>query len=121
MNWDKKGVLLMLAVVVFWTAMPASACLLARRPIGQRDCCRAMAKACDSPAMSADGSCCKVQGSNPALVSVQQYSAGQSHESAVLPHQLGIKPPADSGSGYKNAFDTPPPKFPPGGAFALRI
>ena len=111
----------MLAVVVFWTAMPASACLLARRPMGQRDCCRAMAKACNSPAMGADGSCCKVRGSNPAQVSVQQYSAGQSQEPAALPHQAAINPPADSGSGYMNALEAPPPKFPPGGAFALRI
>ena len=111
----------MLAVVVFWTALPASACLLALRPMGQPACCRAMAKACGSPAMGADSSCCKVHGSNPALVSVQQYSAGQSLDSAALPHQVGIKPPVDSGSGYLNAFEAPPPKFPPGGAFALRI
>jgi len=121
MNWDRKGVMLMLAVVVFWTALPASACLLASHPTGQRDCCRAMAKACDSPVMDADGSCCQVHGSKPALVSAQPYSPGQSQDTAALLYQIGIELPAISLSGYLNSSEAPPPKFPPGGAFALRI
>jgi hypothetical protein len=121
MNWDKKGVLSMLAVVVFWTALPASACLLASHPTGQPACCRAMAKDCDSPVMGADNACCKVHGSNPAQVSVQPYSSVPSHRIADLPYQVGIESPSASGSGYSNTLETPPPKFPPGGAFALRI
>ena len=111
----------MLAVVVFWTALPASSCLLASHPTGQRDCCRAMAMACDSPVMGADSSCCKVHGSNPALVSAQPYSSVQPQDTAALPYQIGIDLPAVSPSGYQKAFEVPPPKFPPGGAFALRI
>jgi hypothetical protein len=121
MNWDRKGVMLMLAVVVIWTAMPASACLLASHPMEQRDCCRAMANACESPAMGADSSCCQVHGSVPALVSVQAYSQAQSQEAAALPSQVGAELPAVSGRTSMTAFEAPPPKFPPGGAFALRI
>ena len=120
MNWHNKGVLLMLAVVVLWTALPASACLLASPSVRQLDCCRAMANACETPAMGADSSCCQIHESSPALVSVQPYSPVQSHQSAALLSHLGMQPSADSG-GSMVAFEAPRPKFPPGGAFALRI
>ena len=111
----------MLAVVVFWTAMPASTCLLASSPVGQPDCCRAMAAACDTPQMGADNSCCQLHESSPAVVSVQQYSPGQPQQAAILPDQFSIAPPAILAGGFSNALSAPPPKFPPGGAFALRI
>jgi hypothetical protein len=121
MNWHRKGVMSMLAVVVFWTALPVSACLLASHPLGQRDCCRAMARACKSQVMGADSSCCQVHRSDPALASVQPTSPVQSQETVALPCQVGIELPTVSGSGCTTAFEAPPPKFPPGGAFALRI
>jgi hypothetical protein len=121
MNWHRKGMMLMLAVVVFWTALPVSTCLLAGRQTVQPDCCRAMARACNSPVMGANGACCQIHGSNPAQVPVQPNSPVQSLETVALPGLGGTEVPAVSGSGYMNAFEAPPPKFPPGGAFALRI
>jgi hypothetical protein len=121
MNWDRKGVLLMLAVVVLWAAAPASACLLGTRHSSQPACCRAMAKDCETPAMGADSSCCQIHGKTPAVTPVPQYSPVQSQELAYGPHQAGEESPANPGSGYRNALETPPPKFPPGGAFALRL
>ena len=121
MNWDRKGVFLLLLVVVFWTAVPASACLLSTHSMPHRDCCQAMANACGSPAMRADTSCCNVHGSTPALLSVQPFSPSQFQESAALPDQLGIALPSNASHVYLNASEAPPSKFPPGGAFALRI
>jgi hypothetical protein len=120
MNWNRKGALLLLAVVVFWAAMPASACLLGARQASVPDCCRATV-GCDSPGMGADSSCCEIQGKGPAIPPVQSYSPVQSLETASLPPALVIQIVADLSAGYGNTLETPPPKFPPGGAFALRI
>lgn len=121
MNWGRKGALLMLAVVVFWAASPASTCLLASHSAGQPNCCGGMALSCDSPGMGADSSCCRVQGNNPAFTPVPSFSVWHSQKLAAVEHQAGLELPAAPGGGYGNALETPPPKFPPGGAFALRI
>ena len=121
MNWHRKGAMLLLAVVVFWTALPASACLLTGRSPAQRDCCRAMAKACSSAVAGASGFCCQIHGSNPAQVPVQPNAPAQSLEIAVLPGQFALQAPATAITAFINTFEAPPPKFPPGGAFALRI
>lgn len=111
----------MLLVVAFWAAMPVSACLLGTRHARQPDCCRAMAQNCDSPTMGADSSCCQIQGNNPAVTPVPPFSVGHPQKLAVIAHQAGLELPAAPGGGYGNALETPPLKFPPGGAFALRI
>jgi len=111
----------LLAVVVFWTALPASACLLTGRSTAQRECCRAMAKACSSAVTGASGACCKIRGSNPAQVPVQPNAPVRSMETGALPCQIAIEASAVAISVSISAFAAPPPKLPPGGAFALRI
>jgi hypothetical protein len=121
MNWGRKGALLMLAVVVLWTAIPASACLFAVHSTGQPDCCRGMAGEFDSPSMCANGSCCQAERQNAAVATAPLYSPEQSQKLAVAPHQPGLHLSAFSSAMHRNALETPPLKFPPGGAFALRI
>ena len=121
MNWGRKGALLMLAVVVLWTAMPVSACLLGIRQASQPDCCRIMAQDCDSPSMGASNSCCQIQGKNTAVIPVSPYSPKHAQKLAMVQQQAVMELPAAPGAGYTNALETPPPKFPPGGVFALRI
>lgn len=125
MNWGRKGALLMLAVVAFWAAMPVlapvSACLLGMRHASQPDCCRAMAENSDSPAMSAGNSCCQAQGENPAVPSVPPFSVGHSQKLAFVAHGPGLEMRAVQRTAFINVLDAPPLKFPPGGAFALRI
>jgi hypothetical protein len=122
MNWDRKGALLMLAVVVLWAAIPASACLLAVHSTGQPDCCRGMVQEFDSPLMCGSGSCCQAGRQNAAVAAAPLYSPKQSQRLAVAPpHQPGLHLRASSCAVHRNAFETPPLKFPPGGAFALRI
>jgi hypothetical protein len=121
MNWDRKGVLLMLAVVALWAAIPASACLLAARQTSQL-CCHSMDN-CNSMQVAADNSCCRVRGTNPAVTPILPYSPERAQRLAQLPHhdrdlaQQAVAP----GAGYASAFEMPPPKSPPGGAFSLRI
>jgi hypothetical protein len=121
MNLCRKGALLMLAVVAIWATMPASACLLNMSPTGQPDCCRAMAQTCGSPVMCANSSCCQAKGENPAVPSVPPYSVGHSQKLAFVAHEAGMELRAVPGTAYMNALESPPLKFPPGGAFALRI
>jgi hypothetical protein len=121
MNWGRKGALLMLTVVAFWAAIPVSACLLSTRHANQPDCCRAMAQTCDSPAMGANNSCCQAHGENPAVPTVPPYAVGHSQKLAFVAHEADVELPAVPGAAYINALESPPPKFPPGGAFALRI
>jgi hypothetical protein len=49
------------------------------------------------------------------------YSPEQSQKLAVVLHQPGLHLRAFSCAMHRNASEAPPPKFPPGGAFALRI
>jgi hypothetical protein len=125
MTWGRKGALLMLAVVAFWATLPVlapvSACLLGTRHASQPDCCRAMADTCDSPTVGADSSCCQAQGENPAVPSVAPFSVGHSQKLAFVAHEAQRELRAAPNTAYINALESPPLKFPPGGAFALRI
>lgn len=121
MNWGRKGALLMLAVVALWAAMPASACLLTMQPAGGSACCRGMAQDCPMRGMGMNASCCQFHGRNAALTPVSPFSSQQVQRLAFVPHQAGLQLRTSSGASHRNAFEAPPLKFPPGGAFALRI
>jgi hypothetical protein len=121
MNWSRKGALLMLAVVVSWTTLPASACLLGMGQTSQPDCCGAMAQGCDSPEMGASSPCCQFHGKNSAVAVVPQYKVEHAQELSAATYQTDAKLPAAQSSKYGSTVATPPPKFPPGGTFALRI
>jgi hypothetical protein len=121
MNWGRKGALLMLAVVVLWTAIPASACLFAVHSTGRPDCCRGMALGFDSPSMCANSSCCQAERQSAVVPTAPLYSPEKSQRLAVAPHQAGLHLRAFPCAIHRNASEAPPLKFPPGGAFALRI
>ena len=121
MNWGRKGALLMLAVVVLWTALPASACLLAVHSAGHADCCHSLVRECGSPSMCANALCCQTHRQNDAASAVPVYSAQQSQKASFVPQQAGLQFRAASDAGTRPAFEAPPPKFQPDGAFALRI
>ena len=120
MNWGRKGALLMLAVVFFWTAAPTCACLLTSQPSGQHSCCRGMGRKCGMPGMNMNGSCCRVQQQN-AVTPVPPYSPKHSQKVAFVLHQASLQLSAASVSGFQNALEGPPPKFPPGCSSILRI
>jgi hypothetical protein len=120
-NWRRKGALLMLAVVVFWTAAPVYACLSAMQPMGQRCCCRGMAMHCGSPETCANGSCCQARRQRIVIAPVPPSTPQHAQKLAFVLHQAGLELLASSSAGYWNTFEAPPPKIPPGGAFLLRI
>lgn len=120
MDWGRKGTALMLAVVAIWATPAASACLLGMRHSSQPNCCRAMAQNCAASGMGVSSSCCRVQGTSPAVTPVLPFPVGHSLKLTGLVHRAGSELLAVAGANHGNALDTPP-KFPPGGAFALRI
>lgn len=54
-SMSKQSAILLLAVVVLWTAVPAFACLM---PTQHHACCQQMTQDC-STTMGADSSCCQ--------------------------------------------------------------
>ena len=121
MNWGRKSALLMLAVVVLWTALPASTCLLAAHSTGQPDCCRGMARKLASPSMCANPSCCQAERQNAAVATAPLSFPEKSLKLTFTQHQAGLQLRAFSRASHGNPFEAPPPKFQPDGAFALRI
>ena len=71
--------------------------------------------------MGMNASCCQFHGRNAALTPVSPFSSQQVQRLAFVPHQAGLQLRTSSGASHRNAFEAPPLKFPPGGAFALRI
>jgi hypothetical protein len=123
MNWGRKGALLMLAVVVLWTAMPVSACLLAMRTTGQHSCCSAMNMTvpCAPAGTTANRSCCQAGRQNPAVTPVAQSSSEHSQRLALMPAGANLQAPTSQSAACRNALEAPPPKFSPGGISILRI
>ncbi|MDE3186244.1 MAG: hypothetical protein KGM96_01815 [Acidobacteriota bacterium] len=121
MNWSRKGALLMLAVVVFWTAMPASACLLGFKPMRQHDCCRRMARMCTSAGMAASGACCQASPRNTAVAPDPPYTPEHAQKLVIIPQQASLRAPATLRAGYGHAFKAPPPKAASSSASILRI
>jgi hypothetical protein len=80
-----------------------------------------MARAFDSSSMCADGLCCPAHQQHAVVATVPLYSPELSQKLAVVPQQAGLQLRALPGAMHRSAFETPPLKFPPGGAFALRI
>lgn len=121
MNWGRKGAFVMLALVVVWTALPVSTCLLAMQPAGQAACCRGMAQDCPMPSMGMNASCCQVRGTDVFVAPVLPYSPEHSLRLAFIPGETRVEPSAAPSTGWRNAFEAPPPKSSPGVHSILRI
>lgn len=121
MNWSRKGALLMLAVVVFWTAMPASACLLGFNPMRRHDCCRGMMRMCGSAATAAGGACCQAGPRNTVVAPDPPYSPEHAQKLVIIPHHVSPHSPAALRAACGNAFEAPPPKASSSSSSVLRI
>lgn len=118
---DRKSAFLMLAMMVLWIAMPASACLRATQPTGQHACCHGMMTACGSTAMNANGSCCLVHPQNIAVTLVLPYSSEHSRKLAPVSHLAGLPVLATTNIRHENASQAPPPRLTSVGNSTLRI
>jgi len=123
MTWGRKSALFMLAMTVFWTAMPASACLLARQTTEQHSCCgaSAMTLACAPAGTKADLSCCQVGRQNPAVTPVAPSSSGHAQRLAIVAIGTNLQALPTHGAACRNTLEAPPPKFSSGGISILRI
>ncbi len=123
MTWGKKSALLMLAMMVFWTALPVSACVLAMPTAGQHACCDGMTMTMASaPARTtANGSCCQIGRQNPAVPPVPLSSFERSQQLAFVPIQAALQVSLSQGTVCRNALKAPPPKSSLGSIFILRI
>ena len=121
MKSSRKGALLLLAVVVFWTAMPASACLLGLKPMRQHDCCRRMMRMCGSAAMVTGGACCQAAPRSAAVTPTPAYTPEQVQKLVVIPHKVSLHSAATLRAAQGIAFEAPPPKAPSSSGSVLRI
>lgn len=121
MQWGRKFALVMLVVLVFWTAIPALLCLPTMHPTANHSCCRAMVGECRSPVVGASGSCCQVDRQNPTLPQVSQYSIGHSTRLALVVRQADLRPVAASAVRHYGYREAAPPPSSSGNASNLRI
>jgi hypothetical protein len=122
MTWGRKSALLLLAMTVFWTAMPASACLLAMPAMGQHSCCDAMdlTLACAPAGTTSNGSCCQAARQDPAVAPATQ-STEHAQRLAFVLTGINLLTPGSRSAARPNALEAPPPKSSPGGNSILRI
>ncbi len=122
MSWGRKGALLMLAVVAFWTAIPVSACLLARQSPAQPDCCRAMARDCNAPGSVSNNSCCKTYRQEAAVTPAPPFSPQHAQKLSFVPGTGNLRSPQQTHVSFNRiTFETPPPKPAPGDSSKLQI
>ena len=124
----RQSAVLMLAVVVMWTALPGFACFLSMpRPASQPSCCAEMAQ--DSGSMTAmnaaevrtDGSCCRAHEKVLGLVPVLPYAPEQLQRLAVAPDPLVMPDFGRAGRSFRAVFETLPPRSSSGASSPLRV
>lgn len=120
MSWSRKGAAVLLALVVFVTAVPALACLLPVAPTGHA-CCRAMAADCGMT-MRSQVSCCQSSPVDPAAAPAVFSSTEQSAATfaTLAPHFVFVLP-GSAAVRILAAAEAPPPKFSSGASTSLRI
>jgi len=119
MQLGKKGAFVLLAIVVFWAATPALACLT---PTVHSSCCKGMAmQGCGSPAMMHCGDCCRVQPADAPLLPGSAGAVDHAVGSAPSPAPTALALPPDAGYAIPLASESPLPPGSPGAGSILRI
>jgi hypothetical protein len=106
MQVGRKSALLLLAIVVFWAAMPSFACLkAAARP----SCCQGEMQNCTSPATMTSPDCCAVHPSPAPILPGSAMSADHRLNPATLrpAPEVAIQP-APAWTGPSSSADSPP-------------
>jgi hypothetical protein len=122
MRWGRKFALLMLATVVLWTALPASACLLAMQPGTPPACCRrSMAQKCGMRGTDSKASCCQTGSIDAAVTLVPPFSPEHSLKPLLVACPSSLERSATPVAGWRNALEAPPPRSSAGAISILRI
>ena len=120
MHTDRKGALLMLAVMLLVALMPASACLLAVQPAGHPSCCHQMAQECGPHGISANSSCCQAPRQNAAVAPASPYSPERVQQLALAANQASVPSVIAATTESRHALEAPPPKSSSGHSSILR-
>jgi hypothetical protein len=121
MNWGRKFAPIIVAVLVFWTAIPALLCLPGMHPTPNHSCCVAMSNDCPSTTMDASSPCCQLEGQSNALPQVSQDFLDHSPRVAILAHLDTLLVLNSFAGRFQNTQEAPPPQSSSGSSSALRI
>lgn len=118
MHVGRKGVFVLLAIVVLWAAIPAVACLM---PSAHSSCCHGMpTQDCSAAVMMQCGDCCSVRSGTPLLpgsaVAID-HAAGSAPSPALT--ALALPPVARNANLFVSGTKLPPGS--PGVGSILRI
>lgn len=118
MRVGRKGALVLLAVAVLWTAMPALASLTSA---AEAACCRGMARNCCSRAMVMHHTCCEVHAPEQAVPPGSASTPDQTVQFAQLPIRAEAPAPPVLTGATLFAAGASPSASPPGINSILRI
>jgi len=118
---SSRRAFLMLAIIALWAMIPVSACLRAGPAMGQHACCHGMALACDSSAMNANNSCCRVHPQSTVVALVFPDATDHLQPMAVVSHPASSAVPAITRVEGGSALAPPPSIISSAGNSILRI
>lgn len=116
-----KGALLLLAVAVFWSALPLGACLLAGQASGEPACCMPMAQDCPMQSADMNSPCCQIHSEDSAVVPEVPFAPEHVRLAALAPQAAAAPILAASADAIRYAREASPPGAPPGAISVLRI
>lgn len=116
----KSGALWLMMVLVLWTVVPSSACLLTARGTAHRACCQQKAPDC-SRAMCSDGNCCRMERGQTAAEPGAVFSVERGHELEFVPATIQPLLKSDAASELSTVASAPAPDTSPGKSSILRI
>jgi hypothetical protein len=121
MHSSRKGAFLLLVVAVFWSALPAAACLLKGHSMNRPACCKAMAPDCPMEGSSMNSSCCTAQPNQAIVVPDIPVLPKQDHALTFPLHATeAVAPVLMAATGWR-ASESSPPEISPGAKLILRI
>lgn len=113
--------MLLLAVAVFWSALPLVACLLAGHAGGEPACCMPMAQDCPMQNADMNSPCCRTHSEDAAVVPEVPFAPEHVRIAALALHLAAGPILAGSADAIRFVWEAPPPDTPPGATSVLRI
>ena len=117
MTLGRKGALTILIAVLFWTAVPAFACLSTKSPHAPDGCCAAMEHCSASMA----GSCCQLAPKDNPFTATSEYAPESNQQPGILGQSSPVLSLDASGSLQQALRSLPSPEPSPGLLSVLRI
>ena len=120
MNWLRKRALLVLALMVIWTALPSLACAIPANETQLPACCCGMGHSC-THMKDMHGSCCHLNHQNPAMEAIPPFSPEHTHHLVFAAYILLPLPTLGNQASLTTIPALPVPTASPGSSTNLRI